>query len=155
MNKKLPTEWEAVELIGLPEWYVRNTPSEFWTREALTLFQAAEQAGIIFFDGEYSETWCRGLGLPLQELKERRNKDIYNPDYERPIIHGQLAYFCLRASKRLHLNKGSHTNWRPFERMFHYRAKTLRSYLHNLEERSQQGRLEDRLIDTFFNEYRP
>ena len=155
MKKVLLTEWEAINREGLPEWYVRNTPRVFWTWEALALFRAAEQAGIIFFEGEYSDTWCRGLGIPLQELKELRNNDTYNPDYERPIIHGQLAYFCQRASKRLHLNNGAHTNWGPFERMFGYKPKSLRGYLHNLVERSPQGRLEDRLIDTFFDEYRP
>lgn len=148
-------EWEAIALEGLPEWYTRNTPAEFWTREAFALFESARQAGIIFFDWEYSETWCRGLGKPQRDLNELRNTDTYNPEFERPITQGQLSYFCRRASKRLHLNNGAHTNWGPFERMFGYKPKTLRRYLHNVEERSQRGALEDALIDKFFNEYKP
>ena len=144
----------AIDILGLPEWYVQHTPADFWTGEAFALFQAARQAGIIYFDGEYSDTWGRGLGRPLQELAQLRNTDTYNPALiERPITQGQLAYFCQRASKRLHLNQGSRTNWRPFETMFHYPPKTLRRYLHNVEERHPQGRREDPYIDRFFNEY--
>ena len=153
MQNKI-TAREAIAYLGLPEGYVLTTPADFWTPEAFALFQAASRAGIIAFD-DLADRWSRGLGRPLQELKELRNTDTYNPAYERPIIHGQLAYFCQRASKRLHLNNGAHTNWGPFEKMFGYKPKALRGYLHNRVERSPQGRLEDRLIDTFFDEYRP
>ena len=153
--KPIITADYAIDILGLPEWYVLNTPAAFWTGEAFALFQAARRAGIIDFDSQFSDTWGRGLGIPPQELKQRRNTDTYSPTYERLITQGQLAYFCQRACKRLHLNQGAHTNWAPFEAMFNYRPKTLRRYLHNVEERHPNGLQADPLIDRFFNDYKP
>ena len=144
---------EAIKVLGLPEWYAFSVPAVLRTREAFALFLAAEKAGIIFYEGEYSDSWGRGLGRPLQETKRLRNTDTYNPEFERPITLGQLAYFCKRASKRLHLNNGAQTNWAPFESMFHFKPKTLRRYLHNVQERNPEGRQADTLIDTFFEQY--
>ena len=144
--KATPTMEFALYVEGLPEWYVQNTPAEFWTGEAFALFQAARQAGIIQFEGQFSDRWLAG------------------PNYPKAA----LAYFCKRASRALHLNQGSRTNWQPFEQMFnpgslrwpadeadtppeHHPAAPLRLCLHNLEESGGQESKKD-YIDRFFNE---
>ena len=128
--KAKPTLEHALYVEGLPEGFVQHTPADFWTREAFALFQAAARAGIIAFD-DLAASWTAG------------------PNYTKAA----LAYFCKRASKRLHLNNGAQTNWAPFESMFHFKPKTLRRYLHNVQERNPEGRQADTLIDTFFEQY--
>ena len=145
--------YEAMQATGLPEYYLRTTHPELWTWEAFNLFQEAQAAGIICFEGAFTDTWRPGPGKPLESLQADLNSDSYTPPS--PITKGQLAYFCKRASKRLHLNKGCHTNWAPFEFTFDYKPKTMRRYLHNVEERGQATRLEDPYIDAFFDKSKP
>jgi len=144
-----PTLEQALYVEGLPEEYLQHTPADFWTREAFALFQAAARAGIIAFD-DLADTWTAG------------------PTYPKAA----LAYFCQRASRALHLNKGAQTNWGPFERMFnpgslcwpgwpndaadtppeYHPAAPLRLCLHNLEESAGQES-KKAFIDKFFTEY--
>ena len=128
-----PTLQEAIYIEGLPEWYTANTPAAFWTGEAFALFHAAQLAGIIAFD-TISDSWTAGPSMPK----------------------AALAYFCQKASKCLHLNKGARTNWKPFETMFNsgYSAQpgALRLCLHNLQE-SEGQESKKALIDTFFEQY--
>ena len=128
--KALPSKEEAVHVHGLPDWYIENTPREFWTPEAFTLFNAARKVGIIYFDSATTDRW----------LQRKR------------IGKAGLAYFCMRASKYLHLNNGSHTNWKPFEKMFNSQppAAPLRLCLHLLDESAGQEAVKER-IDKFFN----
>ena len=144
--KPKTTEAEAVYILGLPEWYTQFTPADFWTREAFNLFQSAKQAGIITFEGEITDSWTAGPNIPK----------------------AGLAYFCKRACRLLHLNKGAHTNWKPFELMFnpgglywaddpaapweHHPAAPLRLCLHDLEESEGYENLKER-IDSFFDSY--
>lgn len=139
---------ETALALGLPTTYLLNTPEDFWTREAFDLFMAADEAGIIYFD-YYTDQWLPGTGKPKKEIEALLNSDSWANNWPR-ITKGQLAYFCQRACRRLHLNKGAHTNWKPFEQMFNFKRGTMRSYLHNVEERSASGRLEDKCIDAFF-----
>ena len=152
--KAKPTLQEAIYIEGLPELYIQRTPADFWTREAFALFKAAQLAGLIAFD-DLADSWTAGPGLPK----------------------GALAYFCKKASKRLHLNNGAHTNWKPFETMFNRGslcwpesdsaeeaqpeqaaqpqlrpAAPLRLSLHNLQESEGQEALQGR-IDKFFEDY--
>ncbi len=131
--KAKPTLQEAIYVEGLPEWYTASTPAEFWTGEAFALFHAAQLAGIIQFD-TLADSWTAGPDKPK----------------------AALAYFCQKASKRLHLNKGAQTNWKPFEIMFNSGYNTqpgpLRLCLHNLQESEGQEQLAAG-IDAFFNEY--
>ena len=136
----------ARQTTGLPEAYLLITPEAFWTREAFNLFQQAQAEGIITCVWEL-DTWGRGPGKRLEDLRADLNSDKYIPPA--PITKGQLAYFCKRACRRLHLNQGAHTNWRPFEQMFGFAPGTMRRYLHNLDER--YGKLEDPAIDKFFD----
>ena len=129
--KDLPTWEEAVYVLGLPdEEYLFITPREFWTPEAFTLFNAARKAGIIYFDSATTDRWLQ---------RERIGK-------------AGLAYFCKRASKYLRLNKGSHTNWKPLEKMFNSTppAAPLRLSLHLLDESAGQEAVKER-IDKFFD----
>ena len=129
--KALPSKEEAIYLYGLPdEEYLHITPREFWTPEAFALFNAAKRAGLIFFDWELSDRW---------KPREKIGK-------------AGLAYFCKRASKYLRLNNGSHTNWKPFEKMFNSQppAAPLRLCLHLLDESAGQEAVKER-IDKFFN----
>lgn len=147
--KHTPTLQEAIYIEGLPDWYTGSAPADFWTREAFALFEAARQEGLIDFDSTYSDSWTAGPNIPK----------------------GALAYFCQKASRCLHLNKGAHTNWKPFERMFNRGslcwpesdttgqaqpelrpAAPLRLSLHNLEESAGQEALRSR-IDEFFTRY--
>lgn len=148
--KETPTLQEAIYIEGLPEWYTNFTPADFWTGEAFALFDAARRAGIIAFD-TLTYSWTAGRNYPK----------------------GALAYFCQKASKCLHLNKGAHTYWKPFETMFnpgglcwpddaadtrpeyrHRPAAPLRLSLHNLDESAGQEALRSR-IDSFFESYAP
>ncbi len=138
----------ARQIIGLPEAYLLITPETFWTQEAFNLFQEAKAAGIIEIVWEL-DTWGRGPGKRPDKLLADLNSDKYIPPT--PITKGQLAYFCKRACWRLHLNQGAHTNWWPFEQMFGFAPGTMRRYLHNVEERSASGKLEDPYIDAFFD----
>lgn len=126
-----PTLQEAIYIEGLPEWYTKNTPAAFWTGAAFALFHAAQLAGIIAFD-TISDRWTAGPSMPK----------------------AALAYFCQKASKCLHLNKGAHTNWKPFERMFcpGEGPRPLSRCLHNLQE-SEGQESKKALIDTFFEQY--
>lgn len=126
--KAKPTLQEAIYIEGLPEWYTQATPADFWTGEAFALFKAAQLAGLIAFD-DLTDSWTAGPRLPK----------------------GALAYFCKLASKRLHLNNGAHTNWRPFEIMFcpGEGKRPLSRCLHNLQESNAQEELQGR-IDRFF-----
>lgn len=144
--KATPTEYEALQVLGLPDTYLAVTPAELWTREAFDLFKAAQEAGIIELCWEL-DCWTAGPGLPPAKLAADLNNDIPKLHPER-ITKGRLAYFCKRACWRLHLNNGAHTNWLPFEAMFNYKPGTMRRYLHNVEER--YGSLEDPYIDAFF-----
>ena len=146
--KTKPTLQEAIYIEGLPEWYTQTTPADFWTGEAFALFSAAQQAKIITYD-TIADSWTAGPN----------------------IGKGALAYFCQKASKCLHLNKGAHTNWGPFETMFNpgslrwpesgptgqaqpenRPAAPLRLSLHNLQESAGQESKQG-LIDAFFNDY--
>lgn len=129
--KATPTIWEAIQIEGLPDWYVEITPAEFWTRGAFDLFQAAEQAGLIRFDSDYSFSWTAGANMSK----------------------AALAYFCKRASRQLRLNRGSHTNWQPFEIMFNPQGNPLRLNLHTLDYSGQEIKKDQ--IDRFFDSYEP
>lgn len=150
----------ARQATGLPESYLLITPSAFWTPEAFNLFREAHAAGIIECVWEL-DTWGRGPGKPLEALRADLNSDQYAAPSQ--ITKGQLAYFCKRASLRLHLNNGAHTNWRPFEQMFGFAPGTMRRYLHNVEERDRepemttkgQYKLKDPYIDAFFDKVTP
>lgn len=124
------SKYEALTTEGLPEWYVEFTPAAFWSQEAFNLFEAAREAGIIDFE-QYNYTWTKGPKMP----------------------RAGLAYFCKKASRLLHLNKGSHTNWKPFEVMFNsgYEKKPtpLRLILHDLEFQDEKKEK----IDRFFAGY--
>lgn len=139
--------FDTMQATGLPESYLLNTPQAFWTREAFNLFQAAREAGIIAWIWQ-ADKWDRGPGISRADQLAQLNRDLYRKP--RPITKGQLAYFCKNACRRLHLNKGAQTQWEPFEEMFGFKPKTMRGYLHNVEERSDSGKLEDPGIDAFF-----
>jgi len=70
-------------------------PREFWNARARHLFKSAVAAGLIVWVDE-ANTFAAG---------ERLTK-------------AQLAYWCKRASTYLGLDRGSTTNWKPFERVF-------------------------------------
>ena len=119
-------------LQGVPVWFIRATIMNFWNADAFALFGAAQMAGIISYD-EDERTWIAGSRTAPK------------------ITKGRLAYFCKRASRALNLNNGAHTNWKPFEWLFNYKPKTMRLYLHNVEECSKSKLLEDSFIDGFFD----
>lgn len=146
--------------VDLPKEYLQATPGAFWEDTQLayaahTLFMEAQAAGLIELVGGFGELqlyyWAPGPGKRPEALRADLNSDTYAEPS--PITKGQLAYFCKLASKCLHLNKGAHTNWRPFEDMFVFEPGTMRRYLHNLEEK--YGQLEDPYIDAFFENVKP
>lgn len=64
------------------------------------------------------------------------------------ITKGQLAYFVFQASSWLGVDRGSLTNWKPFETLCNAGNKTpLRAYLHNID----YGKVDyTKPIDDFF-----
>lgn len=125
------TAQEAVYAIGLPEWYVENTPAKFWTLSAFNLFAAALEANIIAFDS-VGFWWIPGEN----------------------VSKAGLAFFCKKASKFLRLSRGAHTSWKPFEIMFNPDSATpLKVYLQSLEGNLSQSPIIDR-IEAFFNGYK-
>ena len=70
-------------------------PREFWTQKARHLFDAARKAGI----------------LQLSETGPRMYNYVPNPALDWAL----LAWWCMRASKYLGLDRKSTTCWKPFE----------------------------------------
>ena len=108
-------------------------PREFWTPEARRLFDAAEEFGIIVWPkdprGEYA----------AEHYEKGEN-----------MTKAQLAYWCKRASTWLGLDRGSTTNWRPFEKAFgdpawtdpltgekHKGSNPLKAALHDIDYTTQ------------------
>ena len=131
--------YQSARIAGVPVWFLESTPTEFWTWEAFDLFEAAMKAGIIGY----------------AKLEEDYDYYIWKPGLleGRRLTKGRLAYFCKRASRVLDLDQGSKTTWTPFEQMFWFKPKTMRLYLHNVEESNKNGTLDDPCIDEFFESY--
>jgi len=109
-------------------WY-KNTPKELWTQGARRLFNHAEAEGIIQWL-DIADCYVKGKG----------------------VSKTNLAYFCKRASKHLRLSKGSHTNWKPFERVFGNNGASFKSCLCIADARDKKGLgLYKKRIDEFFD----
>lgn len=107
-----------------------NTPGAFHTYRAFDLFTIAVSAGLFEWqrtlDSEQYGQWLEAhkpLKSPLQ-LAEIPHKLV--PTESGPIKAQQhLAYWCIRASTYLGLDKVSCTCWEPFEDLFQLPRKTL------------------------------
>lgn len=102
MKKPQQIEYEGPVEIAPGRWaadtgdrWHAEMPRAFWTAEARHLFKAAEAAGIVAYCWEAS-AYFKGEG----------------------ITKAQLAYWCIKASTYLGIDRGGTTNWRPFEAVF-------------------------------------
>lgn len=121
MKKPQQIEYEGPKEIAPGKWacdtgdsWHAEMPRAFWTAEARALFKAAEAAGIVAYCWQ-AGTYSKGEG----------------------ITKAQLAYWCIKASTYLGIDRGGTTNWKPFEAVFGnpsgVEASTpLKACLHNI-----------------------
>ena len=106
-------------LPGNPEtdfWYY-YAPDLFCTWRAFALFQAAERAGLF--------QWIT-TNQPAVDFDNAEPNFVLRPNPAGPVrTQTRLAFWCACASTYLGLDRGSTTNWKPFEDFFGLAAKTL------------------------------
>lgn len=143
--------------------YKNNTPGAFHTYRAFDLFIIAIDAGLFTWqntlDSEQRLQWLEAH-KPLKstlQLAEMPHKLVYTESG--PIRTQQhLAYWCIRASTYLGLDRGSTTCWEPFEELFQQPSRSLSRATGPLDlKRDTRGRIIGKReeytaeIDAFFD----
>ena len=142
--------------------YYHNTPAAFHTYRAYYLFTIAIAGGWFMWEKLLNpEQFLQWLEAhkPLKsqlQLGEIPHKLII-PESSPIRTQPHLAYWCIRASTYLGLDKVSSTNWEPFEDLFGLPHKTLCRTTGPLDlKRDTQGRIVEKReeytaeIDDFF-----
>lgn len=103
---------------GNPEtdFFYYHTPEEFHNLRAFRLFEAAERAGLLCWAVTNQAAVDFGEDPEFALL----------PDPSGPLkTQTHLAYWSAKASFYLGLDRGTTTNWKPFEELFGKDSKTF------------------------------
>lgn len=113
--------------------FLYNTPDIFHTYRAFDLFTIATAAGLFSWNNTMEHEEClqwitsynhRSARELEEELAQMPHKLV--PVESGPIkTQAHLAYWCIRASAYLGLDRGRTTSWEPFENLFGLPSRSL------------------------------
>ena len=119
--------WPLIQGNSESDLFVQYTPAAFHTQGAWALFMCAQSAALLNWKVDIENNAFFHLWpTPTGPIKTKAH----------------LAYWCIRASTYLGLDKVSSTNWEPFEDLFGLPHKTLCRTTGPLDlKRDTQGRI--------------
>lgn len=143
--------------------FTHNTPGALHTYRAFDLFNIAIAAGLFAWqntlDSEQHLQWLEAH-KPLKSVLQLAEMPYKLVITESGPIRTQqhLAYWCIRASTYLGLDRGSTTCWEPFEDLFQLPRRSLSRATGPLDlKRDTRGRITGKReeytaeIDAFFD----